>query len=170
MPTSAYAAPSDLIVRYDTRVVGNLLSDNGTTVAAGAIPTNATALALMSDASGELESALLRGQQYSVADLTGLTGNALSYLVRITCDIAFGLLYERRPYQDAEKRKDAVDKKDDLLKMLSDGTRVFGTPGAELAGVAVITGPSYQTYFNQNSVVSRARGNFYPQVRLPYGA
>jgi phage gp36-like protein len=166
---SAYATPADLLKRYDARTVGQLVSDNGISSNRQDLQDHPVLLAMLEDASGEIDSAVLQAKRYSTADLAALTGNTLALLKRITCTIAFGLLWERRPWSDDEDdgRQQAQKRARDLLADLRKGVAVFDVEAAEEAGLPAVETTSIQRIQSNNWTVDAARGHYYPARRLP---
>jgi phage gp36-like protein len=163
----AYAQPADLIQRFDARTVGNLISDNGETVEGPTLVQHPVLLALLATASGDVESALLQGERYSVDDLQNLTDNSNAMLTHMVCVIAFGQLWQRRPYNDSEQRRYAIDQAENMLEQLRQGRRVFTLTGpdpnqAGEAGVPKVAGPSRPAFDRQTSIVDVARPRSYP--------
>lgn len=166
---AAYASAADLTARKDVRNLGDLASDDGVRVASGSLTGNAKITAALEDASGLIEAALLQGKRYSVADLTALTGNSASYLKRLTCDIAFWMLWDRKPSHkpDDHGRVSAYEDYHKALEMLRKGQHIFDIDEVKEAGLPDIQTPTLQQYNNRNSIVSQARGSFYPPYRVP---
>ena len=164
----SYATPTDLIARKDSRSLGDLVNDDNTRADETALATNTKLQAALDDASGEIDSALLQGQRYAATDLAALTGNSLALLKRICCDIAFGLLYQRRPeFESEEESEIAQSRARKHLKMLRSGEHVFDVPAVEQAGLPEITGASRVTIQNLNMIVDQARCHYYPPRLQP---
>lgn len=168
----AYATPAQMIQRYDVRTLGDLVGDNGIRVDRAALATDANLQAALDDASGEIEAALLQGKRYTTAQLTALTGNSAKYLVRLTCTIAFGLLFGRRPWSDDDEegsgRRGAEKQARAALEMLRKGQTIFDVEEVKEAGLPAIETPTIQTILQSNLAVDQSRGHFYPRRRLPY--
>src|SRR5690606_22659735 len=113
-----------------------------------------------------VESALLVGGIYSTTQLAALTGNSLSKLVRLTCDIAMAYLFERRPLYDNERAGKLHDRVKDQLDRLRKGENVFNLAENIEAGKPTVDGPTTLDYQNLNLVRDRVR-NYYPGRRLP---
>lgn len=135
----AYATPQDLLNRYDARRVADLVSDAGSrTLAPQSSPVVA---ACLDDASGQVDAACRVAQRYTAAELSGLTGNAQAMLVRLVCDLAYGMLVARRGYTAndaavmAPREKFALD----MLEALRRGERLFSGEDQAEAGVNVET-------------------------------
>lgn len=134
----AYATAQDLLNRYDARRVADLVSDAGSrTLAPQSSPV---LLACLDDASGEVDAACRVAQRYTQADLLGLTGNANALLVRLVCDLAYGMLVARRGYTANDSAVMAPREKlaFDTLESLRRGERLFSGENQADAGVNVV--------------------------------
>ena len=99
----AYATAQQWFERHDVRLINQLVSnDDNVTVSRIDLLTNDNVVALLNDASGEMDAALLTAGLYQSADLSGLTGNALFHRIRICVDIAMSLAFGRRPGHEPE--------------------------------------------------------------------
>lgn len=160
-----YATPADLLKRFDARTVGDLAADDGKRVVPSALLTDPNVSAVLDDASGEIEAALLQGERYSATDLANLTGNSQQYLKRICCEIAFGLLWRRRPWADDQQRLDAIKRADEHLERLRKGERVFDVVAVKDAGLPDVTGVTIADLENLNLLRDRTF-HYYP-ARAP---
>src|SRR5579859_2315948 len=125
--TTAYATSADLTARYDVRDVCQWVSDTTAPVSQGSLATNAVVTALLADASGMVEAALLAVDRYSATDLQNLItagGNSANFLKRLVCDLAIGQLIERRPYLDRDIPP-AYLRALEWLEDLRNGKRIF---------------------------------------------
>lgn len=163
----AYAVPADLLKRFDARTVGDLAGDEGKRIVPSALLTDPNVLAVLDDASGEIESALLQGERYTAANLTALTGNSQQYLVRLCCEIAFGLLWRRRPWADDQQRQEAIKRADEHLERLRKGERVFDVVAILDAGLPDVTGATTAELRDLNLLRDRTL-HYYP-VRTTRG-
>lgn len=166
----ALATGSDLIERYDVRLIGDLATDLGSTLPTEEVPNHPNVLAALEDAMGEMVVALVVGQKYTEDELLGLTGYSLSHAKRINCDIAMALLIKRRPIV-AEDQAESVSKQSrDHLKRLRDGENVFGIPAVVEAGNLSLSTPSSVDITNLNLLTERM-GRFFPDTaqRMPRG-
>lgn len=121
----AYATASDLLTRYDSRRVGDLVSDSG---ARDANPAASPVLAAcLDDASGMIDLACMVGGRYTPTTLAAMTGNSSKALVRLACDLAYGLLVARRGYSSTDQKTMApqYDQAQNTLELLRKGERVF---------------------------------------------
>lgn len=167
---AAYATIADLIARYDVRTIGDLVNDDNTQADTSEVLADADGviLAALTDASGEIDASLLRGKRYTRTDLAGLTGNAANHLKRITCKIAFWLLWERRPAWENDSYEQSKADARRALKELASGEEVFELEAQQNAGNISSDGPSRQQLDLLN--LPRDRYNrFYPDRQLPWG-
>lgn len=165
----SYASPSQMLERYDARTLGDIVSDVGGRVTSAALLTDTNLQAALDDASGEIESALYQARRYSAADLAALTGNSLKLLVRLTCQIAFGHLWERRPWSDDEQRERAIERADKALERLRKGEHVFDLDGPKDAGLPDVAQPTISSIESLSLTVDEARRGYYPARRYPTG-
>lgn len=164
----AYAAASDLIARKDVNVLGDLVSDSGARVSSAGLASDTNMAAALDDASGLVDSALLQGKRYSTADLSALTGNSAAYLKRIVCDIAFWLLWDRKPaYGGVEDRAGAREQARQALDDLRTGKHIFDVEAVKEAGLPSVGGPTVVEINRLNLIVDRARPRYYPQRIMP---
>ena len=166
---AAYATPADLLKRFDARVIGDLVSDNGLKVDRQSLQDHPVLLAVLLDASGEIDASVLQANRYTTANLAALTGNSLSHLIRITCTIAFGLLWERRPWSDDDDsgRDEAQKRARQQLDMLRKGQTIFDVDEVQDAGLPAVEATTIQRIQSNAFPVDQARGHFYPHRRLP---
>jgi hypothetical protein len=110
----------------DPAQLGDWCSNTNTRVLASAIPTDPVIAAHLAGASGEFESAVIRGGRYQPSDFANLTGNDLQYVVRLVCHLAKYTLWARktRKGSDAEVPAGCQEAKD-TLEALGRGERVF---------------------------------------------
>jgi phage gp36-like protein len=131
---AAYATGQDLCKRRDVALVGDLATDGREPVENSLVPNHPNVITALEDASGEVDVALTVGGQYTPSQLTSLTGNSRSHLVRIVCDIAFNLLILRRSGEQHEDLAEKVSKQArEHLQALRRGENVFGLPEHQAA-------------------------------------
>lgn len=144
--TSAYATPTDFQNREDSRSVQQLLSDTGVPLTPSQVTSSAALAALLQEASGWVESACTVGQRYQINpsatppinDLqTIITAgqNSAQLLIGLVCDIAFWLLWNRRPHMDGQKPPAQVEMALKMLEALEKGSAVFGILEVATAGL-----------------------------------
>lgn len=131
-----YATNADMIIAYDVRTLGQLLSDTNTSLTSSQVANSSLLTTLLLRASGRIESACVAGRRYLPVDLNALTGAAAEFLVDLTCDLCFGLVLKRRPIlaqNPPEQVKDALM----TLQALRGGDRIFPTEEAADAGMTI---------------------------------
>jgi phage gp36-like protein len=166
---TAYATGADMVTRYDVDLLGDLATDDREELDPASVPTAPKLLAVLDDASGEIDVALQVGGQYSPSQLAGLTGNSRSHLIRITCSIAITLLLERRPSERYEKIAEYYRKiAKGHLESLRSGQNVFGLDANIAAGTQDVATISAVEVDNLNGLTARMPRMF-PQAdtRLP---
>ena len=155
-----------MVNRFDSREIGDLLSDTNTPVDEGDFPENVKLLAILADASGEIDAALMVGDRYTAADLSALTGNSLAHLKRIACEIAMRDLMARRPGYKPELLESFEKRCQKHLDRLRQGENVFNIQDHKDAGLPANGGLSTVETRNLNLIRDRVN-NYYPGRRLP---
>lgn len=163
---ASYATPAQFLLRYDWRTIGDYLSDSSEQITANDQLTNATLLQILADASGDIEAALLQAGRYVTTDLTGLTGNPLALLVRITCEIAIAYVYERRPLANVEMLEHYQKLKEGHLEKLRTGQNIFNLATIIAASLPEAQGLTTVGYQQLNLLRDRCAG-YFPQRYLP---
>ena len=164
----SFATAEEFLQRYDARIVGDLVADDGDQVTSSALLSDTNLQAALNAPSGDIEAACMVGERYVPADLAALTGNSLYLLKRICCDIAMAFLLRRRPSNDPERDAARLELAEQHLIRLRKGEEVFYRgDGVDQAGIADMTGPSSIQLENLNTIRRRAR-NYYPQDALPF--
>ena len=167
----SYSTPSQMLERYDARTIGDLVADDGNAVTPSQLLANPNLQAALDDASGEIESCVLQGRRYLVADLLTLvagTGHTRFLLIRLTCDIAMRLLAERRPWYELNNAyAQRVEQSQRTLDNLREGKQVFDLAPVIEAGLPAVDTPTLASLQNLNLMVDAARRGYYPTRRLP---
>ena len=165
---AAYATSADLIKLADSRTIGRLVSDDGSVVSESDLASNAKITEVLLVASGEVDAALLTGDRYSAANLSGLTGNAASLLKAIVCDVAMQRLFMRRPGLDAEMANRYHEVARSHLDRLRKGEDVFDLESQQAKRHPTIDGPTATDYETLNLMPERCY-HYYPHRadRLP---
>lgn len=91
-----YATPADLIQRYDSQVIGDLLEDGGGTVPVEQFAGNAVLLTALDDGASEIELALKTSERYTSDELAALSAVSQNYLRKLNCELAVATLLQRR--------------------------------------------------------------------------
>jgi phage gp36-like protein len=160
---AAYASGTDLIARYDVDLVGDLATDLREPVEQSAVPNLPLVTTALEDASGMIDVNLATGGRYKPEDLQSLTGNSVNHLKRITCDIAMGLLLQRRTdpkYQELAEKVVAGARQN--LTALARGENIFGIPAIQNAGTIEYQTISVEAIDNRNVLTSRMNRYFPP--------
>ena len=158
---------SEFLKRVDPLAVGKLASDdpNGIPVAVGALPSNANVLAAIQDAQGLFEVAVSSGGRYSQDDIAVIaaatTTGACGTMWRILTDLAWAMLFERRPHKDVPTPA-SMERSLKLMDDLNDGKMIFPFIQSECAGVTTKTEASVWDVYRRNGAVVQA-SPFYGQ-------
>lgn len=99
--------------------------------------------------SGEIESACFIGNRYSSADLAALTNSGAAKLEKLTADLWFYALMERRQPGTADPDEiPGFAKALKMLDMLESGERIFGMQESADAGLPSISDPDISKQAN----------------------
>lgn len=165
----AYATLENLLDRFDQRTVAQLASDAN--APAADLANNSRIAAALADGAGMINSAVMVAGLYTTEQLTTLTGDDAEFLTRLNCELAMGFLLGRRPekYGDEGVQK-LLDRAEQQLDLLRQGSRIFNIEAVKEAGQPTIDGPTAVTYDRLNMLPDRTN-NFYPgrASRLPIG-
>lgn len=163
----AYADADDLVARFDAKVIGDMVADDGKTIAESDLGSDAKVTAALASGSGQLNAAVTRGNRYEIADLEALTGDDLAFLKDIVCKIAYVNLEARKQYTQANENTTAMREEYNIwLGHLSSGTWIFGVTSAKDAGVMdVSTITRVDILNNWELFVDKGRGHIYPTRR-----
>lgn len=134
--TTAYADQNDMIVRYDVRTLGQLLSDTNTQLTSAQVVASTVLGTLLLAGSGRLELATFAGARYTTLDLAALAGGQREVLKDIVCGLTFRRLMQRRPHV-VSNIPDTVKEALELENQLRQGERVFGFLESADAGKTV---------------------------------
>lgn len=159
-----YASSSDMTNRFDSREIGDLLSDTGVPVDDFSGSSKMTAA--LEDASGEVEAAVMVGKRYTAAELGALTGNSLGHLKRIVCDLAMRNLLARRPAYNPDLLKAFEERAKGHLDALRKGENVFNIEDHKEAGLPSVGGLTSVEFSRLNLLRDRVK-HYYPARRLP---
>ena len=161
--TMSYATPADFLQRYDARLIGDLVSDTGTPVSAGGLPTNAVLQAVLDDASAAVDAAVFVGDRYTPAQMASLSTTAASFVRRLVCDLALLYLKRRRGRFDAEKDSALLKELNETLKSLREGEDylMLGTQTEAAAATIELVQPHLVAVPALRTIRNRTR-NYYP--------
>lgn len=162
---TAFATPTQLLQRYDYRVIGQLITDNGIAEGSSTILSDPITISMLADASGLIVMYALRGGRYSEADLLALTGNGASFLQRLTCDVTIWYFVLRRglPVEEYPQVVEALK----ILDALAKGEIIFPVADAINSGVAQSPDIKVQTIINNNQLIDSVA--YFPTRRLTLG-
>jgi phage gp36-like protein len=170
---TAYATAADLMARHDTNLVGELIRDDHEAADAAEIADSSVVEAMLTDASGQVEAAMLCGNRYSPEQLAELEGNSLGLLKKIVCLIALAELFDRRPGRHIETAKHYGEMARAYLEDLRTGKNLFNLTDTEsnrLAANPSTTGPTVVEIERQNLLPDQMIRHFPSRVsRLPFG-
>jgi phage gp36-like protein len=164
---AAYATGTDLVARYDVDLVGDLATDSREPIEQSAVPNLPLVATALLDASGMIDVHLATGGRYTPSDLEALSGNSVYHLKRITCDVAMGLLLQRRTdmkYQELAEKVVAGSKQH--LMALARGENIFGISSVQDAGTIECQTISAVNIDNRNVLTSRMDRYFPPSGTL----
>lgn len=165
---SSFATPAEFLQRYDARIFGDVVRDDGNQATAEELLDDPNLQAALDDASGDIESACLVGERYLPADLAALTGHSLFHLKRICCDIAVAFLLRRRPSDDPDRDTARLELAEKHLERLRTGEMVFYRgDGADQGGTPDTTGPT-TVQLQELNTIRRRTNNYYPAGALPF--
>lgn len=165
MTVTNYATGDDFLQRYDARLIGDLVRDDGSQEPPESLPVNENLLAALDDAFGEIMTAIMVGDRYTLAQLdnSALNENALAFLRRLTCDLAFILIHQRRGKLDDKKHAGLIKKNEQRLKSLQDGANVLVGVNDANAQASVIGMAQPQLIpISQRPTIRNRTYNYYP--------
>ena len=149
--------------RNDSRDVGDLVSDTGTTVSAGDLLSDTNLATAIEDAQGTVDAALQFGGRYTSADLAALTTTQEAYLNRIETELCMYFLLARRPSYSTDQLEYYAKLKDELLDPLRKGEEIFPSDAAIEASKADVDGPSVVDYEQNYNLWRDRTKNYYPR-------
>ena len=134
--SDGYCTGAEAVTFFDVRGWAQLINDDGTAVDDADVPTNATLLAELLAASGEIEEACMCGGRYMPEDLAALQASATAggkYLAKMVATIAMWNMMERRdPTADMPSRVARIYLS---LERLRSGEGIFGFQEVVEAGI-----------------------------------
>lgn len=125
--STAYCTAAQMVARYDTRSLGQLLSDSNTVaLTADEVLASTKLAAFLKEASGQVEAAALFGEKYTAADLAALSGtNGGETLAGLVADLTMWRIWDRRPDKNGPLPK-RCEFAFAMLEQLRAGDRIFG--------------------------------------------
>lgn len=163
--TTSYATGDDFAARYDVRLVGDLVRDDGTQEPVTSLALNPNLLAMLTDGYGKIISVITTGDRYTLAQLdpANLSPSGISFLKRLNCDLALLYLKQRRGKFNEKTDKFLKESCDEGLKALKDGAAILlgiHDPNA-LASVIGMSQPELLPIQRRNTIRFRVP-NYYP--------
>lgn len=154
---------AEFLKRVDNLAVAKLASDvGGTAVPEADLPTDPNVKAVLLDASGVFESAVMMGQKYMAADLQLLLTTpcaAQGMMFRIISDIAWTFLFERRPNVTVTPPA-SVQRSLQWLELLSQGKRIFAFIEVQNATVMKMADVTTDDVMERQGVVAQGKDYF----------
>ena len=130
-----YADGDDMVTRFDVRLLGDLVTDDNTRIAAAAVPADANLGVAITDATERINSALRQANRYTTDDLAQLVTDGDAQLKRICCALAMEHLYQRRGSAIPDGFQVAIDDAKDVLEQIRLGNNVLQVDGAIQSGL-----------------------------------
>ena len=127
---------------YDARLIGELVSDTDTRVAAADLPDDPVLAELIASVSAEIFSALTVGDRYTPTQLASLTGEAADLLHCMCSDGILLRLKRRRGRFNAEKDGELQKSYDERIKAAKDGDAFLYLPDETQKNTIAIGGPT----------------------------
>lgn len=169
MALESFATGDDFLTRYDARLIGDLVRDDSTQEDDASLPQNPVLLAMLDDAFGEIVSAIVKGNRYTLAQLdsANLAPSAIAMLRRLQCDLTLVLIKRRRGKFSKENDGSLDEENKKRLKEIQDGEFVLLPVTVDHAPAATIgmAQPELIPLASRNTIRTRTR-NYYPNY--PY--
>lgn len=163
----AYATGEELLERFDARLIGDLVKDNGVQEPVASLPEHQNLLSAIDDASADVDAALVVGGRYTPDDLqNNLSASAATFLRRLTCGLALIYLKQRRGRFDPEKDGALLKEINGKLDSLRTGANLLLLGDQEEAPASTIdlVTPKLVPVCRRNTIRARTR-NYYPLPR-----
>lgn len=128
----AYATIAEMIDRYDERVLKDLVQDDDTRNAD--LTGNPILEAILDDGTALIDAAIRR--TYSNDQLAVLATANSAVLRRLNCDLAMGLLYQRRARGLPDQIREVFDEAKDMLREIREGKSILDDDAARAAAIA----------------------------------
>lgn len=162
-----YATANDFLERYDARLIGDLVSDDGTRVEVGDLPANAVVLAVLNDAGATVDAAVYVGNRYTPAQMSDLSDTAAAFVRRLVCDLALIYIKRRRGRFDPEKDAALLREVNDTLGALRDGKDLLllTNQSEAQASTVELVRPELISV-NRPRTIQNQTQNYYPNPRL----
>lgn len=153
-----YATTADFANCFDVRALNELCSDSD---ADGSYSGNSLLEEILTQASYDVQSYVLRGSVYTAEELDQIQTSGDRLLVRLTCVLAAEMLLVRRMGTVPDGIRRELDRAYGTLADLRDGKRVFGDLSASKAG-AVNPTVSFVSASQRPGLKMAADAEFFP--------
>lgn len=159
-----YATGDEFLQRFDARLVGDLVRDDGLQEPVGGLPSHPVLLAVLADASAIVDAAVYVGNRYTPAQMASLAPTARAFVRRLTCDLALLFLKRRRGRFDHERDAALQEEVQSALNSLRDGTDLLLLEGQSAAAASTmqLVGPKLVAVPHRQTIRDRTR-NYYPE-------
>lgn len=160
-----YATGDEFLKRYDVRLIGDLVRDDGTQEPAGSLPANTVLLAVLEDASAAVDAAVFVGNRYTPAQMSSLSETAAAFVRRLVCDLALIYLKRRRGRFDQDRDAALLKEVNATLDSLRQGEDLLllenqsSAPGSTIEMVR----PELIPVHAPQTIRKRTR-NYYPET------
>lgn len=170
--TLAYVTPEDMLVFRDEQFIGELITDDRTSLTTSEILANDKLTSVLETAEGEVFAALLSGGRYTPTTLALINDSSKRFLVKVICIVAFADLLDRRPEVNLQAadayRKMAGAYLDDLRK----GRNLFNQSDNGTLNAATVRtdAPTVVEYESLNTIPDRMPRHLPPRSdTMPLG-
>jgi phage gp36-like protein len=163
---AAWADSTDMVKRYDNRVLSQLVTDSGNRDMDFAVNTRLTMA--LNTATGRMQASFLFGGRYTVSQIDSLTGETLEFRKDICCALSWWILWRSKPWLEAtsEAQRAAREDAEAYIELIKSGAAIFNIEAVVEAGKAEVTPLPRRTVDNEWSLVrDRLTGNLYPVRR-----
>lgn len=153
----------DMTARFDVRMLLRMSFDDDLKHYENELATSPILQSALSDAYGELKSALTVAEMYTPEQLERLAPESLALAKRIVCELALAFLYSRRGGESRETVTQLRQGVEDYLDRLRKGERLFSivqSDAKEKAGQPSLTAPTAYQLQNLNGITHRANVYF----------
>jgi phage gp36-like protein len=165
---TAYATVTDLIERYDVRLIAELASDDDVALSRADLESDSKVLGALLSSSGDIDVRLRAGKRYTPAKLLSLDANSAAHLKDVVCTLAMARLFRRRVDKANCELAELIRKEAaEYLKQLAEGINVFGILDDDTnidAGIPSLQGPTSAQINDRNFLAARMSMRHLPAV------
>ena len=160
-----YATGDEFLKRYDVRLIGDLVRDDGTQEPAGSLPANTVLLAVLEDASAAVDAAVFVGNRYTPAQMASLSETAAAFVRRLVCDLALIYLKRRRGRFDQDRDAALLKEVNATLDSLRQGEDLLllESQSSATASTIELVRPELIPVHAPQTIRKRTR-NYYPET------